>query len=262
MPIDKLRVENCEGHAEVIMSVLRLLLILIFLPAASFANGNARATVDFVAEIGEARLMLAEHILRSAADYVSLNPDVGGMQGHRGLAGILNEAPPFRSILSIDEEGQLSYDSFNMMPFFAARDLSGRAYFQDTTNATPKEMIVNLPITGKQSGRVTIPLSMAVPNGTGKFQRVVALMADPEALLPKVDACSFCGVILAKERNVLVSNHLMSEVNEAIVARLEFAGQYGAVDLRVRGMDVVVHWKRSISTDLVFIYYEATPIQM
>ncbi|WP_321832287.1 hypothetical protein [Thalassovita sp.] len=262
MPTIKLRVEKTGRYAGVIMSVLRLIFCFFLFSGAATGNPSARATVDFVAEVGEARLMLAEHILRSAADFVASNPDIGSVQGHRALARILNKAPPFRSILAIDNEGQLRFDSFNMVKFLGASDLSRRAYFSSTTNAASKQMIVNSPIVAKQSGRVTIPLTMAVPNGNGRFQEVVALMADPEALLPKVETCGFCGVLLAKGGEVLVSNHFMSEINEAIVARLEFTGHYGMVELTVRGMDVSVHWKRSASTDLVFVFYEATPIKM
>lgn len=256
---EQLGVEIGRRITEVAMSALRIFLALVWFPVSAVAATDARSLVDFVAEIAEARLMLAEHILRSSADFVAANPSIEASQGHAGLSAILNNAAPFRSILALDENGHLEYDSFNPVKFLGAVDLSERDYFRSTSNSAAMRMIVNGPIVAKQSGRMTLPLTMAVPNDRGRFQKVVALMADPDAFLPHVDVCSFCGVVLVKDGGVLASNQLMSEVNAAIVGRMSFSGRYGASEVDVRGMNVSVHWRRSEMADLVFVFYEASP---
>ncbi|SPJ27651.1 hypothetical protein [Falsiruegeria mediterranea] len=233
-------------------------LVLALLPSVSGAD--ERATIDLIYELGETRFQLAEYILRASSDYVATNSDVSSRQGHLALKSVLNGSKQFRSILAISGDGELMYDSYNPLPFLGGADLSQRRYFERTTNNAPKELVINRAVVGKQSGELFMPLAMAVPNGLGRGQKVVMLTAPPAAFMPNIHLCSFCGVSMLAGDEVIASNRPMSDVNEAVASRLEFDGPYGATEIRVRGMPVRVHWRRSDATGVVYLFYQARPI--
>lgn len=260
MKVDKPKVEFGNKFEAVMNSFSKRLcgLVLALLPSVSGAD--ERATIDLIYELGETRFQLAEYILRASSDYVATNPDASSRQGHLALKSVLNGNKQFRSVLAINGDGKLMYDSYNPLPFLGGADLSERRYFRATTNNAPNEMVINKAVVGKQSGELFIPLSMAVPNGLGSGQHAVMLTAPPAAFMPNIALCSFCGVSLLASDEVIASNRPMSDVNEAVASRLEFNGPYGASEVRVRGMTVKVHWRRSDATGVVYLFYQATPI--
>lgn len=214
---------------------------------------------DLIYEVTMARMELAEMILRTSADYWSENPDASGLNAHLSLRQILNDSSYFRSILAVDEEGALAFDSFNPIPFLGAKDLSDRGYWKRASGNKPKEMIFGRTVTGRQSGLAFVPLAMAVPGGGTRNQRVVALTALPEKLLPTAGMCNFCGVSLLSGGEVVASNRPLSAVNSAVLEELNFEGLYGAETFDLRGMEVVAHWRKSDQFDLIMVYYEAEP---
>ncbi|MBU2942696.1 hypothetical protein Q4525_18980 [Shimia thalassica] len=257
MQVIKPEVEKAAWERTGIIVIFRLFALFIFLASAALSETSARSRVDLIYELGVARLETAEYILRATADFLSEHPDASERQGHIALKGILNESEQFTSILALDENGILMFDSFNWIPFLGGADLGARDYFRETTNAASKELVLGSPVVGKQSGEWFIPITMAVPNATGRNQRVAVLRTPVETLLPLATLCPYCGTALMVNRKVVASSRPMSEVNEAIASRLQFDGRYGASEVVVRGMSVGVHWRKSPSTGVLFIYYEA-----
>ncbi|UWQ29896.1 hypothetical protein [Leisingera sp. M523] len=231
--------------------------ILAVLPLGGGSFAQEFSEFHLIYELGVSRFALAEHVLRSSADYVAENSQAGGMQGHVALKGILNDNQHFRSILALDESGTLKFDSFNFLPFLGAKDLSDRRYFKDTTDAKAKVMVIGAPVIGRQSGQSFVPLSMAVPVGRKRKQPVVVLTVPPESLLPKAHMCPFCGVSIISSGEVIASNRPLSEMNKTVLKGMAFDGLYGAENLEVRGMSVTVHWRRSEEYNVIFVYYEA-----
>jgi hypothetical protein len=260
MRVSKPRVVFFELLGTGVEVFFRVIAFMVFLTTPVVAGSSERSTIDLIFELGESRLELANYILRSSADFVAENPEISDRQGYLGLKGILNDSEQFRSILAIDENGQLMFDSYNWIPFLGGADLSARTYFQETTNKQGKGLSIGGIVVGKQSGEVFIPLTMPVPNVSGRNQKIVVLTALPSAFLPEQDFCAFCGVSMVLDSNVIASTRPMSDVNEAVISKLHFDGQYGATNLKVRGMDVAVHWRKSSATSVVYLYYRATPI--
>ncbi|MBR9651890.1 hypothetical protein IT775_12240 [Thalassobius aquimarinus] len=260
MRVLKLRVENLLIVGSGFNDMIKALIFFVMLPVAASASPTGRATIDLVFELGESRMALAEYIMRGAADYLIENPDPGSSEGHSAFKRILNGSTYFRSILAIDENGQLMFDSYNWIPFLGAKDLSQRSYFLGATNAVGKVLRVGDPVVGKQSGQVFLPFTMAVPNGSGRGQRVVMMTVPPKTMLPSFEVCNFCGVIIALDGKVLVADKPMSDVNEAVISRLTFEGEYGAQELDLRGMTVETHWRKSSRYGVVYLYYRATPL--
>jgi hypothetical protein len=225
--------------------------------SAGHAEPNGRMAVDFVYELGEARLDHAEQILRSAADYLASNPSTSPSEGHVAFKRILNKSRVFRSILALDENGMLVFDSYNPVPFSEGMDLSGRDYFSETTNAAAMTIRLFPRVVGQQSGETFIPVAMAVPQSRNQNQRVVTLVVPPSSLMPNIQFCAICGVAIASGGRVVASSRPMSEVNEAALSRISFEGEYGARQILVRRMPVLVHWRKSPRNDLVYMYYEA-----
>lgn len=231
-------------------------------PVAS--ETDSRAIADLIYEVGETRFELASVLLRSSADYVAENPNASAAEGHRVLKSILNDSKHVRAILAVDENGLLMFDSYNAVPIGAtastpSMDLSERYYFKGTTSRPAKELLIHPPVVGRQSGETFVPLTMAVPNKTGFRQSVIVLAVPPSTFIPPLEVCIYCGVVLVHNGNVLASNRPMSDINSDVIARLDFAGRYGASDFELRGMRVQVHWRKSEKTGVVFMYYEADP---
>lgn len=230
-----------------------------------FSGGDPAEAADsggfeMIYEVTMARLELAEVILRSSADYWSENPEVGGLNAHLSLRQILNDSSYFRSILAIDEDGVLAFDSFNPIPFLGVKDLSDRGYWKRASSHKPKELIFGRTVTGRQSGLAFIPLAMAVPGNGPRSQKVVVLTALPEKMLPLAAICNYCGVSLLSGGEVVASNRPLSEVNISVLKELSFEGLYGAEAFDLRGMQVIAHWRRSERYDLIMVYYEAVPL--
>ncbi len=221
------------------------------------AQADGQVTASFVYELGEARIELAEQVLRTAADYVATNSKVTSLDGHVALKRILNDSRHFRSILAISKNGELLYDSYNAVRYEGAADLSGRSYFRNSTDAEPKTFLIHSPQVGKQSGETFVPMTMAVPNDLERDQAVVALVVPPSIFVPRLDYCAVCGVSVVHSGQVIASSRPMSDINEAILANLSFDGDYGNRIFEVRGMPVNVHWRKAERTGLVYIYYEA-----
>ncbi|EBA18372.1 hypothetical protein RSK20926_11654 [Roseobacter sp. SK209-2-6] len=233
--------------------------LVLSLAIGSGAAAKSNNNFDLVFEITIARLELAEALLRSSADFWAENPDVGGINAHLSLRQVLNGSPYFRSILAIGEDGILSFDSFNPVPFLGAKDLSDRGYWKAANAAKPKTLVFSPPVVGRQSGMTFVPLAMAVPGGTARRQRVVVLTALPETLLPTSNMCNFCGVSLVQKGKVLVSSRPLSDVNARVIEALNFDGHYGSKSLNVRGLNVTTHWKRSERFGIVLVYYSVEP---
>lgn len=226
-------------------------------PIHGWAASDGRMVMEFAFELAEARLDLAEHMLRSSADFLVSVGDIDPQLGHVGLQKIFNDNRDFRAILALDENGRLMFDSFNPVPFRGGADLSQRQYFRDTTHREAMQLFVFPSVVGKQSGQRLIPVTMAVPGLGRGNQRVVMISVPPEAMLPKSQLCPVCGVVITSDGQVVASSHPMSEVNEIALSRLTFSGEYGASQIEVRDMPVLVHWRKSTRAKLVYIYYEA-----
>lgn len=239
--------------------MVRILAALLLLTQSAIAETDGRSYIDLVFDLGESRFELANHILRSSADFIASDEEMSAGSGHRGLKQIIGEDSPFRSVLAIDRDGQLMFDSYNWAIFTPVKDLSQREYFRSSTNEPGKEMQIFSPVVGKQSGRYFVPIAMGVPNGADRNQKVVVLTAPPEAFLPSQGLCNYCGVILLKDGRIIASSVPMSEVNEDVASRMLFDGAYGSNDLRIRGMLVTISWRRSSKTDIVYAFYEAKP---
>ncbi|UWR76607.1 hypothetical protein K4L04_01200 [Phaeobacter inhibens] len=242
---------------DIVRRIAAVALLAALLPWSGGVNAQDTSEFQLIFELGTSRFALAEHVLRSSADYVAENPEAGAGQGHVALKGILNSSQHFRSILALSESGVLKYDSFNLVPYEGAADLGDRSYFKDATNAKAKVMIIGSPVIGRQSGQSFIPLSMAVPVGRAKKQPVVVLTVPPEALLPKAHMCPFCGVSIVSDGEVIASNRPLSEINKTVLRGMPYEGLYGAREIKVRGMSVAVHWRRSKEYNIVFVYFEA-----
>ncbi|MEM1088181.1 MAG: hypothetical protein AAGH90_10650 [Pseudomonadota bacterium] len=224
------------------------------------ASPEARVTADLVYELGEAKLETAGYILRAAVDVVARNPEIKAIAGHSAFSAILNGSESFRSLLAIDANGTLQFDSFNPIPYRQASDLSDREYFLATTAEEPMKLRINAPVVGRQSGEVFIPLTMAVPSPNKTANPIVALVTPPSTLMPSIDICVLCGIALAFNGKIIASSRPMSDVNEVALSRLEFRGTYGAVQIEVRGIDVLVHWRRSTKTGVVYLFYQSGPL--
>ncbi len=138
-------------------------------------------------------------------------------------------------------------------------NLSHRNYFRETTGHRAKEMLIYQPVVGQQSGETFIPAAMAVPGPVDQNQRVVMAVVVPQSLLPNIGFCAFCGAAIALEGEIIASSTPMSAINEAALGRLSFTGEYGATEIDVRGMAVLVHWRKSHFSDLIYMYYEGSP---
>lgn len=256
-------VSSCEIHLRLGVFI-RILVAGFFAATSAFADSTARSTTDLVYEMAEARFELAELVLRTSANYLAAQPDVSAADGHLALKSILNGSEYFRAILALNENGELLFDSFNSvglqeLPSGPRLDLSGRKYFRSTTNLPSSTLKISPTEVGKQSGESFIPLTMSVQNETGFNQPVVVLVAPPQAFLPPIEVCSYCGIVMALNGEVLGSNRPMSEINRDVIARMSFDGEYGANQIDLRGMKVNVHWRKSPKTGVVFLFYKADP---
>lgn len=244
--------------------MVRFFCAIFTILTASIAQAEARyidgrTAIEVISEIGETRLSLTQAVLRSGADFLSLRGDVSPKEGHASFKAIVNGVREVRSMLALDENGMLIFDSFNVLPIEPAMNLSHRKYFNGTTGQRAKKMLIFQPITGHQSGDSFIPAAMAVPGHVDQNQKVVMAVVVPTSLLPDIDLCSFCGAAIALDGSIIASSSPMSAVNEAALGRVSFSGEYGATEIEVRGMAVLVHWRKSRLSKLIYMYYEGRP---
>lgn len=239
-----------------VFSFSACLSILSVVLAPSGLKANEALVANTMLQLGEARLEVARQVLVRATDRMASIHPVNPIDGHLELKAILGEVQTARSLLAVDADGTLLFDSFNPT-VLVAPDLSGRDYFTKGITADSGQMIIHSPVVGKQSGLRFIPLTMkkAVENASGEV--LVLMTFDPSALLPKIDWCPSCGGIIIRGDEVLAASSVLSDANQDIAARLPFMGSYGRQEILIRGLVVEVDWRKSESFDIIFVVYHA-----
>ena len=239
-----------------------LLLALILLsPGSVMGETSARERLDFLSQFGDARIETAGLILRRASDFMAETEDPTFEDGQRAFARMIRGVTSFSSLGAIGPDGFLLFDSFNEKSFPTRLDLSDREYVTQTRIAPPNEPFVYPPIVGRQSGHFIIPVALRVPSLDQTPPTVVVVFMPAENLLPGMQICNFCGLVVVSEGRVIASDKILSAMNEDTISSLGLDGYYGVERHTIRHVDVEFHWKRSSVTNLVYVYYEGRPVR-
>ena len=213
---------------------------------------DGRTLVSVQADIAEARLELAEIKLAAMGSSLASRGEVSGGEGHNILAAAMDGVDIGRSVLAINRQGVLQFDSYNRLRFVKP-DLSDREYVINGLAAPTGQVALHAPVFGRQSGLPFLPLTYSSPvDPSGRLLMMTFL---PDRLIPDIPVCTTCGFLVLMKGEVIASSHALSTANEDLAARLKFDGEYGQTNLTVRGMELAVSWQKSDKHGVVFLYY-------
>lgn len=235
-----------------LMSLLRSFIIFVMFgfPGIVCAAEKA-ADVDAMQEVGDARLRSASVSILWASERIKDLSSVSGKDCHVALQQIAQKQTDFRSLLAIDQDGQLYCDSYNRFRIFSA-DLSSRSYFLNGRLMPLGDLKIHEPVVGKQSGIPFIPITSRTSGNA-----VIVATFEPSRLIPVRTYCVTCGALVVHEGKVIAVSARLNSANEDVAARMSFDGAYGQKDIVLRGMNVSIEWKRSeLFNDLIYVTYK------
>ena len=226
-------------------------LIIIFIGLFQANAGQVPNEMSLVEQYASAKLVQLRLVLNHAVRHMEENPSQNILSGHFAMKSIAKSVPGLRSILAIGSDGQLLFDSYN--PVLFSIDLSQREYFRRTMKSDIAEMIISVPVVGKQSGQLFLPVSMKMKRGRG----IVMASVFPEFLLPRIDLCNGCGMGAIQDDKILVSNPITVVLPGSVTAAVARGGEYGKKIINVNNIAIELHWKKAENTPITYIYYKS-----
>ncbi len=187
----------------------RLVLILFILILGSLAvAGSDQKEHKLLNQALNASSLLNQTstVLMAAGDLLSNNPDLTPSVLEATLARYANQVDGIRSILVLDDRGEIVYDTYHKV---ASRGISQRLYLGDRDYFkgafNQRKMTLYTPVIGRTSGSPFLPASQAVmTNGAVKYV-TVAILSPNRLIHPSIIETDYSVVTIFNREGKLLA---------------------------------------------------------